>query len=51
MTTAVQKAPHINIDDAIQIALDLYGIKVSASGCELIGIEKRSSRLIVRQRF
>jgi 4-aminobutyrate aminotransferase-like enzyme/Ser/Thr protein kinase RdoA (MazF antagonist) len=31
MTTAVQKAPRITQDDAVRIAADLYGLKVSAA--------------------
>ena len=31
MTTAVQKAPRINHDDAVRIAAELYGLKVSAT--------------------
>ncbi|HEX3145543.1 MAG TPA: phosphotransferase [Pyrinomonadaceae bacterium] len=31
MTTVVQKAPRLAIDDAIRIAAEVYGLKVSAS--------------------
>src|SRR5215475_378346 len=31
MTTAVQKAPRIRPDDAVRIALEQYGLSVSAS--------------------
>jgi hypothetical protein len=31
MTTAVQKAPRISLDDAVEFAAELYGLRVSAS--------------------
>ena len=31
MTTAVQKAPRITLDDAVEFAAELYGLRVSAS--------------------
>ena len=31
MTTAVQKAPRVTLDDAVEFAAELYGLRVSAS--------------------